>query len=126
MLNDLLRSVKTIYIAYGYTDFRKQINSLCKIVQSEYNMNPYKENVAYIFCNSKKTSIKVLCFDQNGFILAQKTLMNVNKMKFSWPRNEKELKSITKQQLSWLLSGLEIYPKTYFKDIKIDNDEIAV
>ena len=29
MLNDMLKSVSKIYIAYGVTDFRKQINSLC-------------------------------------------------------------------------------------------------
>ena len=27
MINDLLRSISTIYIAYGVTDFRKQIHS---------------------------------------------------------------------------------------------------
>ena len=36
MLNDLLRSVPTIYIAYGATDFRKQIHSLCNMVINEF------------------------------------------------------------------------------------------
>ena len=48
MLNDLLKSISTIYIAYGATDFRKQIHSLCNIVEKEFKMNPYK-NIAYIF-----------------------------------------------------------------------------
>ena len=38
-------------------------------------------------------------------------------MKFNWPRNSNELKSITKEQLEWLLAGLEIYPKKSFKNI---------
>ena len=38
-------------------------------------------------------------------------------MKFKWPRNKGELRSITKEQLNWLLSGLEIYQKKYFEDI---------
>ena len=92
MLNDLLQSISRIYISYGYTDFRMQIKGLSNMVQNEFKMNPY-EKVAFLFCNRKKTSIKVLCFDHNGFILAQKTLMNVNKMKFAWPRNEKEIKT---------------------------------
>ena len=125
MLNDLLRSVSAIYIAYGVTDFRKQIHSLCNIVINEFKMDPYKK-VAFIFCNKKRTSIKILCYDRNGFILAQKTLSDVNKMKFKWPRNKRELKSITKEQLNWLLSGLEIYPKKYFKDIEIDKEDIAI
>ena len=125
MLNDLLRSISTIYIAYGATDFRKQIHSLCNIVENEFKMNPY-QRVAFIFCNKKRTSIKVLCYDRNGFILAQKTLLEVNGMKFKWPRNKGELRSITKEQLNWLLSGLEIYPKKYFEDIKIEKGNIAI
>ena len=124
MLNDLLSSVSTIYIAYGSTDFRKQIYGLCRIVQEEFNKNPY-EPVAYLFCNKKRTSIKILTYDKNGFILAQKTLLDVNKNRFKWPRNEKELKNITKQQLQWLLSGLEIYPKKCFEEIKFDSENIV-
>ena len=125
MLNDLLKSISTIYIAYGATDFRKQIHSLCNIVEKEFKMNTYK-NIAFIFCNKKRTSIKILCYDKNGFILAQKTLLDVNKMKFKWPRNKREMQNITKEQLNWLLSGLDIYPKKYFKDIKIDKGKIAI
>ena len=125
MINDLLKSVSTIYIAYGVTDFRKQIHSLCDIVQSKYKLNPYKKE-ALIFCNKKRTSIRVLCYDKNGFILAQKTLLETEKMKFQWPRNSEELKQITKEQLNWLLSGLKIYPDKYFKEIEIDEEKIAI
>ena len=125
MLNDLLRSISTIYIAYGATDFRKQIHSLCSIVENELKMDPYK-NVAFIFCNRKRNSIKILCYDRNGYILAKKTLLDVNKMKFKWPRNKGVVDKITKEQLNWLLSGLDIYPKKYFKDINIDKVNIAI
>ena len=120
MINDLLRSVSTIYIAYGVTDFRKQIHSLCDIVQSKYKLNPYKKE-AFIFCNKKRNSIRVLCYDKNGFILAQKTLLDTEKMKFQWPRNSEELRQITKEQLNWLL-----YPDKYFKEIEIAEEKIAI
>lgn len=29
-------------------------------------------------------------------------------MRFQWPRNEEELKQITKQQFRWLMEGLSI------------------
>ena len=125
MINDLLRSVTRIYIAYGVTDFRKQIHSLCDIVQNKYKLNPYKKE-AFIFCNKKRNSIRVLCYDKNGFILAQKTLLDTEKMKFQWPRNREELKQITKEQLNWLLSGLKLYPDKYFKEIQIDEGKIAI
>lgn len=125
MINDFLRSVSTIYIAYGVTDFRKQIHSLCDIVQNKYNLNPYKKET-FIFCNKKRNSIRVLCYDKNGFVLAQKTLLDTEKMKFQWPRNSEELKQITKEQLNWLLSGLKIYPDKCFKEIEIDEEKIAI
>ena len=125
MLNELLKNVPTIYIAYGYTDFRNQIPSLCNMVKTQYEMNPYQK-VAFLFCNKKKNSIKLLCYDKNGFILAQKTLLDVNKYRFKWPKDEKELGQITHEQLRWLLSGLQVCPKSYFKDIEIENDKIAI
>ena len=124
MINKLLSDVSTIYIAYGATDFRKQIASLCTEVKARFNLNPYK-NVAFIFCNKKRNSIKVLCYDKNGFVLAQKTLLEKERLKFQWPRNSKELKNITKQQLNWLLSGLKIEQKNSFKEIEIDPNNIA-
>ena len=125
MINDMLKSIDIIYIAYGVTDFRKQIYSLCEIVESKFNLNPYSR-AAFIFCNKKRNSIRVLCYDKNGFVLAQKTLLDTEKMKFEWPRNKGEMKNITKEQLSWLLSGLKMYPKKHFKDIKISRKNIAI
>lgn len=54
MLSNLLKGVDTIYIAYGSTDFRRQISSLCKMVQEEYRMNPY-DKVAYQYVSSVLT-----------------------------------------------------------------------
>ena len=124
MINKLLSDISTIYIAYGATDFRKQISSLCAEVKSRFNLNPYK-NVAFIFCNKKRNSIKVLCYDKNGFVLAQKTLLDQEKMKFQWPRSSNELKNITKQQLNWLLAGLKVEQKGSFKEFELDSENTA-
>lgn len=124
MLIDLLRSVNSIYIAYGTTDFRMQTSSLCSIVKNTFGMNPYDKS-AYIFCNKRRNSIRVLCYDKNGFILAQKTLLDTDKMKFQWPRNSKELKNISKKQLEWLLSGLKIEQKNSFKEFEIKQENIV-
>ena len=124
MINDLLRNINKIYIAYGATDFRKQISSLCDIVRHTFKLNPYDKS-AYLFCNKKRNSIRVLCYDRNGFILAQKTLLNSENMKFQWPRNSQEMKQINKEQLRWLLSGLKIEQKSSFKEIDINIKDIA-
>ncbi|MEG1059830.1 MAG: IS66 family insertion sequence element accessory protein TnpB [Bacilli bacterium] len=125
MINNLLKDIATIYIAYGSTDFRKQIYSLCSIVKNQFNLNPYSK-AAFVFCNKKRNSIKVLCYDKNGFVLAQKKLLATEKMKFEWPRNKEEMKIITKEQLNWLLSGLKIYPQKYFKEIEINEEKVAI
>ena len=125
MINDLLQSISKVYIAYGTTDFRKQIDSLCIEVKSKFHLNPY-EKAAFIFCNKKRNSIKVLCYDKNGFILAQKKLLETEKMKFQWPRNQSEMKKITREQLNWLLSGLKINPEKCFKEVQLTDGRIAV
>lgn len=125
MINDLLQSISKVYIAYGSTDFRKQIDSLCIEVKSKFHLNPY-EKAAFIFCNKKRNSIKVLCYDKNGFVLAQKKLLDTEKMKFQWPRNSSEMKNITREQLSWLLSGLKINPEKCFKEIELSEEKMAV
>ena len=125
MIKDLLQSISKVYIAYGATDFRKQMDSLCIEVKSKFHLNPY-EKAAFIFCNKKRNSIKVLCYDKNGFILAQKKLLDKEKMKFQWPRNSQEMKNITIEQLNWLLSGLKINPEKCFKEIELTDEKIAV
>lgn len=124
MIKNLLQYVDKIYIVYGSTDFRKQISSLCSLVATSYKMDPYNR-AAYIFCNKKRNSIRVLCYDKNGFILAQKTLLDSEKIKFQWPRNSTELKRIHKQQLDWLLSGLKIEQKGCFKDIDLTLENVT-
>ena len=88
-------------------------------------MDPYKKE-AFIFCNKKRNSIKILCYDKNGFILAQKTLLDTEKMKFQWPRNKNELAKITEEQLRWLLSGLKMYPEKYFKEINVNKENMVI
>lgn len=82
MINNLLANINKIYIAYGVTDFRKQTSSLCSIVQNEFRMNPYDKS-AYIFCNKKRNSIRLLCY--NSYIeserkLCKKHMENYNKI----------------------------------------------
>ena len=125
MINDMLNNIENIYIAYGITDFRKQTYSLCNLVKEKFGLDPFS-NAAFIFCNRRRNSIRVLCYDRNGFVLAQKSLLDTQNMKFQWPRSKNEIHLITKEQLRWLLSGLKIYPDKCFKDINIDSHKIAI
>ena len=57
MINDLLESIETIYIACGVTDFRKSTYSLCNLVERKFHLNPYCK-AAFIFCNKKKAVLR--------------------------------------------------------------------
>jgi transposase len=109
MLDLFAKDAEHIYIACGATDFRKQIEGLVAIVNLQFRLDPFSDRCAFIFCNKRKTGIKVLRYDKNGFILASKKLLEG--MKFQWPKNPAEVKEITFQQMEWLLQGLEMEQK---------------
>ena len=73
MLNKLVEDIDTIYIAYGVTDFRKHIDSLCAIVKNQFRLNPYSKT-AFLFCNKSKRSIRILCYDKNRICISRKEI----------------------------------------------------
>lgn len=109
MLNLFAKDAEHIYVALGATDFRKQIDGLVAIVNLQFKLDPFSDRCAFIFCNKRKTAIKVLRYDKNGFILASKKLLEG--MKFQWPKSQSEVKEITFQQMEWLFQGLDIEQK---------------
>lgn len=125
MMEAFIKDTEHIYIACGRTDFRKQIETLSAMVINKFNLDPYEGSSVFIFCNKKRNAIKVLRFEDNGFILAHKKLIDADKMKFQWPKNEEEVKDITLEQLRWLLQGLSIEPKTALKKYKISKENVA-
>lgn len=116
MLNYFIKDAGQIYLALGATDFRKQIHSLVALVQLSFGKDPFEETSVFLFCNKRKNSIKVLRFDKNGFVLAQKNLLE--DMKFRWPKEEGDLKQISSKQVEWLLQGLEITQKYAHTEIR--------
>ena len=98
-----------IYLALGHTDFRKQQNGLAALVSLKFKLDPYSGTSVFLFCNKRHTSLRALRWDRNGFILVTKFLSD--DMKFQWPRNEGEVRDITKRQMEWLLDGLQIDQK---------------
>ena len=41
-------------------------------------------------------------------------------------KNSSEMKNITREQLSWLLSGLKINPEKCFKEIELNEEKMVV
>lgn len=92
-----------VYLAVGSTDMRKAINGLSILVEQAMDLNPFSGDL-FVFCNHKRTIIKILYWDNNGFCLWHKRL---EKHRFKWPTSLDEVVTIGVKQLSWLLDGLD-------------------
>lgn len=121
MLTSLMANTENIYLALGTTDFRKQVEGLVAIVNLQFNLDPFAASSAFVFCNKRRTSIKVLRYDKNGFVLASKKLLEG--MKFQWPKEATEVKNISIKQVEWLLQGLEIEPQKAHHSIEMSSKE---
>lgn len=120
MLKNIADGIDNIHIACGATDFRKQIDSLSALVSLKFKLDPFSPKCLFIFCNKNKTSIKILRWDNDGFILITKKL--VEKMKFQWPKDSEGVKNISARELRWLLEGLSIEQPKAHKNININED----
>ena len=94
-----------IFVKPGHTDMRKQINGLSIIVSENLAMDPFGGNL-FLFCNRKRRILKILYWDKNGFCLWLKRL---EKDKFPWPVNRREVTEITQEQFSFLLQGIDFW-----------------
>ena len=93
-----------VYLAIGATDMRKAINGLSQIVAGHLNLDPFSGHL-FAFCNRRRTIVKILLWDRNGFWLIQKRL---ERHVFRWPRTGDEVRELSPRELGWLLDGLDI------------------
>ncbi len=110
-----LDEVDHIYMAKKYIDFRKRINGLVNEVTNTMCLDPTSKSL-FLFTNKRRTRIKILYYETNGFWIFEKVL--VNKDKFTWIKDDDGTIIITKEQLEWLLKGMELQPKKQFQQIQ--------
>ena len=102
MLNDF--SGAKVFLACGYTDLRRGIDGLATIIEQQFHLDPCTDAL-FLFCGRRTDRIKALYWEGDGFLLLYKRLENG---KFSWPRNEQEVRDLTYEQYIWLFQGLSI------------------
>lgn len=93
-----------VYLGLGSTDMRKSIDSLSILVSEHLEHDPLSGHM-FVFCNSRRTILKILYWDRNGFCLWQKRL---EADKFHWPDYEEDVAEVSLRELRWLTEGLEI------------------
>lgn len=96
-----------IYVITGYTDMRRSIDGLYAIIMDKLGEEPDRLSI-YLFCGKRCDRIKILLREADGYTLLYKRLDRNVRGRFRWPRNASEVRSITWQQLDWLMTGLEI------------------
>ncbi|WP_027400131.1 MULTISPECIES: IS66 family insertion sequence element accessory protein TnpB [Anaerovoracaceae] len=116
MLGDISQA-ENIYLACGYTDMRKSIDGLAALVQQNFRLDPFSNNL-FLFCGHKCDRLKALYWEGDGFVLLYKRL---EKGKFQWPRNEEEVRKLTTQEFRWLLEGLSLNQPKAVQKISVKN-----
>lgn len=91
-----------ILVAVEFADFRKGIDGLAQLCRSTFEENPFSGTV-FVFRNKRKTAIKLLVYDGQGFWLCQKRLSK-SKFKF-WPKSVDATGELEAHQLVILLQG---------------------
>jgi transposase len=93
---------------------RKSINGLSAIVECSFNHDPF-DGALFVFCNRNRNRLKILAWDEDGFILPFKRL---EKGRFKWPTLEDEATmTLTGEELTFLLSGTRIELKLKRNDV---------
>lgn len=85
-------------------NFRKSYRGLAAIVEQELGLNLFDGGL-YAFTNRQRNKIKLLFWEDNGFVLYYKALAEE---KFRWPRPADEVIALSGEQITWLLDGYDI------------------
>ena len=105
-----------IFVRPGYTDMRKQIDGLAVLVRDSLGHDPLDGSL-YLFAGMGGRRLKILYWDRNGFCLWQKRL---EEDRFPWPRQESGVRSISVEQLGFVLDGIDFWnahPNREYKNL---------
>ena len=98
-------------------DFRKQLDGLVILVADHLHLNPASGQL-FLFRNRSANKIKLLWWDRNGFWLFYKRL---EKGRFQFPLMNENAIELTRDQLGWLLSGLDCMKHTLLPEVRANN-----
>jgi transposase len=98
-------SFKKVIIKAGKTDLRRGIDGLVSIIRLEYGIDPLEEGTLFLFCGSRRSCIKGISFEKDGFLLLTKRLSDGV---YQWPRDSDEARSLSKDEFQRLMEGFTI------------------
>jgi transposase len=92
-----------ILVAVEAVDFRNGIDGLARVCKQQLQADPFSGGL-FVFRNRRRTAIKILAYDGQGFWLCQKRL-STGRFRF-WPASATEgTQGVAAHQLQVLLMG---------------------
>lgn len=94
------------YLYRGATDFRKGFDGLSGLVRSQLDKDPVQGEV-FIFLNGRRTQVKLLYFEGDGFSLYHKRLEQ-GSYELPRPVTSQASMLMSSQELMLLLQGIKL------------------
>lgn len=92
-----------IYLAAEPVDFRKGMDGLAAIVQSEFDLDPFSGAI-FVFRAKRADRLKLVVWDGTGLVLVYKRIEGAG---FVWPRTRDGVINLTRSQFEALFEGLD-------------------
>lgn len=96
---------RRIIVVCGKTDLRKGSSGLAAVIQYHYGLNALEEGTLFLFCGIRRSVIKGLLFEGDGFLVLTKRLTCGF---YQWPRNSTEARQIDMRAFQRLMDGFQI------------------
>lgn len=96
-----------VYLAKEVADMRKSFDGLCSLVEHRFHRDPYAGDV-FVFVNRRRTYVKLLLWDGNGFWLLAKRLEGGTFERWQPSSDDETHAEITRAQLLMLLEGVDL------------------
>jgi len=100
----LIGSKVKYYLCCSFIDLRKGFDGLCGIVINLLKQNPRTGDI-FVFINKSKTQLKMLLWDEDGFVIFHKRL---EKGTFDFLSNTSISKELKREELLLILGGLKL------------------
>ena len=96
-----------VFLALAPADLRQSFNGLYGAVQRKLQQDPLSGHL-FVFTNRSRTRVKVLYWDGSGLWVCAKRL---ERGRFTWPEGSGASRNVRAEELTALLSGLEVSAK---------------
>ena len=117
-----LEESRRYYVCQHYVRMNLGINGLSKLVSQELR-RPLISGDVFIFFGKNRQTVKLLCWDGDGFLLYQKRL---ERGTFELPRFKPDQKAaeMPYRTLSAIMQGVSLRSVRYRKRLRIGNSKI--